>query len=154
MITHNIMFTLVNFFINIYIIMKETIFSVICIFAFLLIIIYVIYKLINVKIKEGMTDLNVNLINVGISDKSDIFASKIKSTNIKLQDKLLINKYKQNYEKIILNLDDLINSIMLEKVLSININQKDEMMKTLRDINSLTESKNNLNTIIKFVDSY
>jgi hypothetical protein len=134
--------------------MKETIFSVICIFAFLLIIIYVIYKLINVKIKEGMTDLNVNLINVGISDKSDIFASKIKSTNIKLQDKLLINKYKQNYEKIILNLDDLINSIMLEKVLSININQKDEMMKTLRDINSLTESKNNLNTIIKFVDSY
>jgi hypothetical protein len=134
--------------------MKETIFSVICIFAFLLIIVYVIYKLINVKIKEGMTDLNVNLINVGISDKSDIFASKIKSTNIKLQDKLLINKYKQNYEKIILNLDDLINSIMLEKVLSININQKDEMMKTLRDINSLTESKNNLNTIIKFVDSY
>jgi hypothetical protein len=138
--------------------MKETIFSVICIFAFLLVIIYVIYNLINVKIKEGMeTEINSNLqiINkdTGHTDKSDLFASKIKSTNIKLQDKLLISKYKQNYEKIILNIDDLINTLMLDKLLSININHKSKMMETLQEINSLSESKVNLNTIIKFVDS-
>jgi hypothetical protein len=138
--------------------MKETIFSVICIFAFLLVIIYVLYNLINVKIKEGMEtefNSNIQIINkdTGHTDKSDVFASKIKSTNIKLQDKLLLGKYKQNYEKIILNIDDLINTLMLDKLLSININHKSKMMETLQEINLLSESKVNLNTIIKFVDS-
>lgn len=136
--------------------MKETIFSGICVFAFLIIIIYIIYNLINVKIKEGMQpNLNFNLesSDIGITDKSDIFASKIKSTIIKLQDKLLINKYKQNYEKIILNIDDLINTLMLEKLLSININNDEKMLETLNHINSLSEGKKNLNTILKFVDT-
>ena len=136
--------------------MKETIFSGICVFAFLIVLIYVIYNLINVKIKEGMnTNLNLKLDtkDTGLTDKADIFASKIKSTNIKLQDKLLIHKYKQNYEKIILNIDDLINKLMLEKILYINIHHKNKMMETLEEINTLSESKNNLNTIIKFVDS-
>lgn len=136
--------------------MKETIFSVISIFAILILIIYVIYNLINVKIKEGMKGnliIDVKSDDNGVTDKADVFASKIKSTNIKKQDKLLINKYKQNYEEIILNMDDLINTLMLEKLLYINVNNKGEMMETLKDINSLSESKNNLNTIIKFVDS-
>lgn len=138
--------------------MKETIFSGICVFAFLLIITYIIYNLINLKIKEGFsktnkTDLKVNPKDTGITDKADLFTSKIKSTNIKLQDTLLIQKYKQNYENIILNMDDLINTLMLEKLLTININNKSNMMETLREINHLAESKNNLNTIIKFVDS-
>ena len=136
--------------------MKETIFSVICVFAFLLVIIYVIYYLINVKLTEGMTtgsNKDREGTDKGFTDKSDIFASKIKSTNIKLQDKLLINKYKQNYEKIILNMDDLINTLMLEKLLSININHKSKMIESLNEINLLAESKTNLNTIIKFVDT-
>jgi hypothetical protein len=136
--------------------MKENIFSVISIFAILIVIIYVIYNLINVKIKEGMKgnlNIDLNSHDNGVTDKADVFASKIKSTNIKKQDKLLINKYKQNYEQIILNMDDLINTLMLEKLLYVNVNNKGEMMETLKDINSLSESKNNLNTIIKFVDS-
>lgn len=137
--------------------MKGPIFSVICVFAFLLLVIYVIYNLINVKIKEGLEmDNNLKSItsdkDTGLTNKSEAFATKIKTTNIKLQDKLLINKYKQNYEKVILNMDDLINTLMLEKLLSININHKSKMMATLDEINTLAESKNNLNTIIKFVD--
>lgn len=137
--------------------MKGPIFSVICVFAFLLLVIYVIYNLINVKIKEGLEmDNNLKSLtsdkDTGLTNKSEAFATKIKTTNIKLQDKLLINKYKQNYEKVILNMDDLINTLMLEKLLSININHKSKMMATLDEINTLAESKNNLNTIIKFVD--
>lgn len=137
--------------------MKGPIFSVICVFAFLLVVIYVIYNLINVKIKEGLEmDNNLKSLtsdkDTGLTNKSEAFATKIKTTNIKLQDKLLINKYKQNYEKVILNMDDLINTLMLEKLLSININHKSKMMATLDEINTLAESKNNLNTIIKFVD--
>ena len=53
-------------------------------------------------------------------------------------------------ETIILNLDDLVNNLMLETVLSINDQKPKE---SIDQLNSLFQSKAALNTVMKYLDS-
>jgi hypothetical protein len=69
---------------------------------------------------------------------------------IKSQDSLLISKYRSDYENAILNLDDLINTMMLETALSV---KNTDPMNSLKKLNELNSARGALNSVMKFVDS-
>lgn len=103
--------------------------------------------------KEGMTNAGENnnfSSSNGVAGGSANYSANIKANVIKMQDTLLISKYRTDYENTILNLDDLVNNLMLTTVL--NIDQENPQI-GLEKLVKLSESKLALNNVMKFVDS-
>jgi hypothetical protein len=103
-------------------------------------------------IKEGMTDASGNSVTPppnGVAGNAASYGATIKAENIKLQDAFLITKYRTDYETAILNLDDLLNSLMLKTALSIDAKKPVDGIKQLAEMN---QAKSALNSVMKFVD--
>jgi len=105
--------------------------------------------------REGMTDStsntnapNTNLAN-GIAGNAAAYAAQIKSQVINLNDQLLITKYRSDYENAIMNVDDLINSLTLKKVLELNQKNQQE---TMAELSQFYQAKLALNNAMKYVD--
>jgi hypothetical protein len=131
---------------------------------------YMLFRNLNFKMKEGMTtDPSGNLISSavassgsttgstsastssssGIAGGAQTYAANIKSMVIKNQDVLLISKYRNDYENAILNLDDLINTMMLQTALSVSSTSPTSSLETLVQLNS---ARSALNNVMKFLD--
>jgi CHASE3 domain sensor protein len=124
------------------------------IFVMVLCVIYYVFSYMNnVSNIEGLTNndstTQTSSSNNGIAGNAASYSASIKNMSILTKDKLLISKYRADYENIILSYDDYVNSLMLEKLLD---GSKDQMKK-LSDIATLNQSKTALNAIMKFVDS-
>lgn len=127
-----------------------------------LIIIFVVGLLIyfvfsNISIKEGMTSDSGNVlssaISNGIAGNAASFAAQIKAETIKMQDTLLISKYRKDYENTIINMDDLVNNMMLNTVLNYNLSSdSNKNMEVIDKLNKLNSAKTSLNAVMKFVD--
>lgn len=128
---------------------------------------YMLFRNLNFNMKEGMTaDPSGNLIssavgssssssssassNTGIAGGAQNYAANIKSMVIKNQDVLLISKYRTDYENAILNLDDLINTMMLQTALSVSSTNPTKSLETLAQMNS---ARSALNSVMKFLDT-
>lgn len=104
---------------------------------------------------EGMTDASGTAVTpvgdgiAGIAGNAASYGAQIKAATIRLQDTVLISKYRSDYETAILNLNDLVDNMMLRVVLSIDINNPAAGLKYLADMN---QSKLALNNVMKFVD--
>ena len=116
---------------------------------------YLLFR--NLDFKEGFdtttTDASGNRIPTtsnGIAGSAQNYAANIKSSTIKNQDMLLITKYRHDYENAILNLDDLINTLMLQTALSVD---NSNPMPSLEKLNVLNSSRGALNNVMKFVDA-
>lgn len=125
------------------------------------ILIYAIISLFGMqfKIAEGMTNnddstkSNKTLEN-GIAGGSNNYAEAVKSQAVKLQDELLVSKYRKDYENAIIHLDDLTGFMMVKVALSIKItNNPKELATQLNDLNILKQAKDSLNATMKFLDS-
>ncbi|NDI16400.1 MAG: hypothetical protein EBY83_00265 [Verrucomicrobia bacterium] len=68
----------------------------------------------------------------------------------KNQDVLLISKYRTDYENVILSLDDLINTMMLQTALTVNPSNPSTSLEKLVQLNS---ARGALNSVMKFIDS-
>ena len=129
-----------------------------CIFAGISFIAYLIFRNLNfenLSLKEGMTDASTSETigsssANGIAGNAAAYAANIKSQVIKLQDTMLISKYRSDYETAILNLDDLVNNLMLKTALNID---QDKPQQSLIALSQLQQSKVALNSIMKFIDS-
>jgi len=88
--------------------------------------------------------------SVGVAGNAASYAASIKAASIKLQDVLLINKYKSDYESAIINLDDLINNLMLNTALNVNESNPTEAIDILA---KMQQAKVALNSVMKYVDS-
>ena len=100
---------------------------------------------------EGMTDDSgtaATSTDNGIAGNAASYGAQIKAATIKLQDTVLISKYRSDYETAILNLDDLVDNLMLRTVLSIDTNNPAAGLKYLADMN---QAKLALNSVMKFV---
>ena len=86
----------------------------------------------------------------GVAGNAASYAANIKSTVIKMQDTLLITKYRTDYEDTIMNLDDLINNLMLTTTLSIDPSNPQQGLGRLVTLN---QAKAALNSVMKFVDT-
>jgi len=129
---------------------------------FILAICFVAYLLFrNLDFKEGMTaDSSTSTLTStststtttanGIAGSAQNYAANIKSMTIKNQDVLLISKYRNDYENAILNLDDLINTMMLQTALSVNSSNP---IASIEKLNQLNSAKGALNSVMKFVDA-
>lgn len=85
----------------------------------------------------------------GVAGNASAYAASIKTLSVNLKDKLLISKYRTDYENIIMNYDDLINGLMLEQLLTNTGNQMTQMT----NISTLNNAKTALNSIMKYVDA-
>ena len=113
-------------------------------------VLYLLFKNFNFSgIKEGMTDASVTPPPNGVAGNAASYGATIKAENIKLQDTFLITKYRTDYETAILNLDDLLNSLMLKTALSIDAKKPADGIKQLAEMN---QAKSALNSVMKFVD--
>jgi hypothetical protein len=139
--------------------MNKPILNVIFILA-ICFVTYILFRNLNINLKEGMTaDPSGNLISAtnssstssnGIAGGAQNYAANIKSMAIKNQDVLLISKYRTDYENTILNLDDLINTLMLQTALSVNPSNTTTSLEKLVQLNS---ARGALNSVMKFIDS-
>lgn len=86
----------------------------------------------------------------GIAGNSSAYAANIRAEVIKLQDILLISKYRSDYENSVMAVDDLVNSLMLEKVLSINMSSPEKDLDALVGLNNVKAA---LNNVMSHVDS-
>ena len=130
---------------------------------FILAICFVAYLLFrNLDFKEGMTtdsptstatttsNSTTTTTTNGIAGSAQNYAANIKSMTIKNQDVLLISKYRNDYENAILNLDDLINTMMLQTALTVD---NSKPMASIEKLNQLNSAKVSLNSVMKFVDA-
>lgn len=101
---------------------------------------------------EGMTDGSGNITpssTNGVAGNAASYGATIKAANIKMQDTFLISKYRSDYETAILNLDDLLSSLMLQTALTVDTKNPQTAIKQLAEMN---QAKTALNTVMKYVD--
>jgi len=100
--------------------------------------------------KTNTTNTNTTSdVNNGIAGNADSYASAINAQTVKIQDTLLVSKYRSDYENVIINMHDLMNNLMLSTVLNIN---HEDPTNDLGTIISLNETCNALNNVMKFLD--
>jgi hypothetical protein len=87
----------------------------------------------------------------GLAGDSEEFSKNIKAKYTKLHDQLLVKKYRTNYENTVLNMDDYINTLMLDCVLQIDLDK--DSMPSFEKLNTLNAAKQSLNSVMKFIDS-
>lgn len=115
-------------------------------------LVYLVFRNIKpLKLNEGMTtSSSSSSVTNGIAGNAAAYAANVKTASIKLQDTLLISKYRSDYENAILNLDDFINNTMLQTALSIDLTNPQSAITQLSNLN---QAKTALNSIVKFIDS-
>ena len=138
--------------------MKQDIFNLLLIIA-ICFADYLIFRHFNLNKKEGMTrgssdsstsSSSTSSTNNGVAGGAAAYAANIKLNVIKLQDELLISKYRTDYENVVLNLDDLVSNLMLQTALTIDTTKPAE---SLGKIQELGQTKIALNGIMKFIDA-
>ena len=87
----------------------------------------------------------------GVAGNAAAYAAQIKSQAIKIEDQLLITKYRSDYENVILNLDELVNDLILQTALNINLTNPQQSMVQL---SQLQQAQSALNSAMKYMDSY
>ena len=119
-------------------------------------IIYMVMKMfyLQSKVVEGLTGGSENVSSSsGEAGTSASYAASIKAEVVKLQDELLVSKYRKDYEAAIINLDDYIGYMMLKQSLNMKL---DGDMKTniasINVLNSLKIAKESLNATMTFLD--
>lgn len=85
------------------------------------------------------------------------FAATVGAAATKLQDSMLIPKYRKDYDAAILAVDDYRDALMLQTVLSISTAKgdidADAFVSRLERLNTLQASKSALNDVMKFVNA-
>jgi hypothetical protein len=142
--------------------MEDDLFKMVGILFVSLFIIYIVVKLFHLQasVLEGLTNPDTNNNNTtstsvsGEAGTSASYAAGIKAQVVKLQDELLISKYRKDYETAIINLDDYCGMLLLQNAL--NMNTTGDMktnMEKLNNMNTLRHAKDSLNVAMKFLDS-
>jgi len=104
------------------------------------------------RLIEGMTDGSGNAVpssTNGLAGNAASYGATLKAQNIKMQDTFLISKYRSDYETAILNLDDLLSSLMLQTALTVDTKSPQVAIKQLAEMN---QAKSALNAVMKYVD--
>jgi hypothetical protein len=99
--------------------------------------------------KKVFTNSSNNSSN-GTAGNAESFTANIQAQVIKLQDTMLLSKYRTNYENVIMALDDLVDNLMLKTALNLNPNNPQQ---SLTELVGLHNAKNALNHVMKFIDS-
>ena len=125
------------------------------IFISICILIYFVFS--NIGFKEGLennkssdsTSTSTSSTTSGVAGGAEAYAANIKEQVVKLQDTVLISKYRADYENVIINMDDLVNNLMLQITLNIDQSKPEASLGKLAQLN---QAKAALNSVMKFID--
>lgn len=128
---------------------------------FVLFVGYLVYSTFFVKKREGLETATATASSSisssnGIAGNAATYAATIKQKTVNLNDTLLISKYRKDYETQILNVDDFVNSMMLNTVANIDTssaNTPSKMIESMKLLNELSAAKDSLNKVMKFVEN-
>ena len=119
--------------------------------AVILFIVWFLFKLTNIQVKiaEGLTNRNT-------ANETGPNGKAILNETTQIIDGLHIDKYRGNYENIIMNLEDWCNATILSTISNNKINTTDPMsdntMKTISALNQLKQFKDTLNGAMLYLD--
>jgi hypothetical protein len=121
-------------------------------------IIYMVVKMFQLQtsVIEGLTNpdgTSVTPPSSGEAGTAPSYAAAIKAQVVKLQDELLVAKYRKDYESAIINLDDYIGYLMIKQ--SLNMKLDGDIKANIEGLNNLSilkTAKDSLNTTMTFLD--
>jgi hypothetical protein len=102
---------------------------------------------------EGMTN-NKDKVNTGHGTNSSKLIEQLKVEHNNIKDKLNIKQHRNNYENVIIDMNDYLDGLMLNELLSLNHNSLDHnnILNAVENINKMSSGKQNLNKIMKYLD--
>lgn len=103
----------------------------------------------NISIIEGMENTNS-----GEAGSAASYADSIKAQVVKIQDELLVSKYRKDYENTIIHMDDLVGTMMIKQIQNMSVGGSDSkaLMSSLNNLNTLKSAKESLNIAMKYLD--
>ena len=140
---------------------QDEFFKIVGILIVCFFIIYMVVKMFHLQtsVIEGLTngsdETNTSTVTPasGEAGTATSYAAAIKAQSVKLQDELLIAKYRKDYEAAIINLDDYIGYLMIKQ--SLNMKPAGDIKSNLDAINALNilkSAKESLNATMTFLD--
>jgi hypothetical protein len=140
--------------------MHEEFFKIVGILIVCFFIIYIVVKMFHLQatVLEGLTNgtetTTTNTIpSSGEAGTAASYAAAIKANVVKIQDELLVAKYRKDYETAIINLDDYIGYLMIKQSLNMNLNgDMKSNIEAINNLNILKGSKEALNSTMTFLD--
>ena len=139
---------------------QDDFFKIVGILIVCFFIIYMVVKMFHLQttVIEGLTNGSVSADTTttpssGEAGTAASYAAAIKAQSVKLQDELLIAKYRKDYEAAIINLDDYIGYLMIKQ--SLNMKPAGDIKSNLDAINALNilkSAKESLNATMTFLD--
>ena len=134
-------------------------FSVAALFIIFIIIIITFYNIYNSQI-EGMTNKKNNnktssINNTSRGINSTTFHEKLKEQHLNLKSDLNIPKHRNDYENILIEMNDYVDGLMLSEVLNVDPNNitNSKLINTVQNITKMNQSKESLNKIMKYLDN-
>ena len=118
-------------------------------------IIYMAIKMFQLQtsVIEGLTNESNISPTSGEAGTATSYAASIKAQVVKLQDELLVAKYRKDYEASIINLDDYIGYLMIQQTLNMKLNgDMKTTIELLNNLNVLKSAKESLNATMTFLD--
>ena len=137
---------------------EEDFFKIIGFIVFGMFLIYYIVKCLHLQtsIIEGLENKpdTVATSTGGVAGNAKAYLDQIKAITIKLDDELLMGKYKKDYEEVIIAADDLIDRAMLKTLLNAKLDpaRPETIAYQLQAITILKNEKEALNDVMKFLD--
>jgi hypothetical protein len=90
----------------------------------------------------------------GVGAGAASWADAIKSATTKINDSMLVSKYRKDYENVIINAEECVNASMLSALVTSPLGPDGNVtVQTLTAIKNMNDSKVALNEIMKYVDS-
>jgi hypothetical protein len=121
--------------------------TILMIFLALCFVGYLIFRYI--PFRESMENNTSGSTTSGVAGDAANYASSIKTNSVKLHDILHIDKYRTDYENVVINLDDLVDNLMLQAALNIDV---ENPVSGLENLTKLNSAKTALNNVMKFID--
>jgi len=141
---------------------QEEFFKIIGIIIVCFFIIYMVTKMFQLQtsVVEGLTTGSDALTanngtppTSGEAGTAASYAAAIKAQVVKLQDELLISKYRKDYEAAIINLDDYVGYLMIKQTLNMKLGDDTRSnMEAINNLNILKGAKESLNATMNFLD--
>jgi len=140
---------------------QDEFFKIVGILIVCFFIIYMALKMFQLQtsVIEGLTNADGTISSSttapssGEAGTAASYAAAIKAQVVKLQDELLISKYRKDYEAAIINLDDLIGYMMIKQSLNMKLgNDTKSSIEMINHLNIMKNAKESLNATMAFLD--
>ena len=140
---------------------QDEFFKIVGILIVCFFIIYMVVKMFHLQtsVIEGLTNADGTITpdatapSSGEAGTAASYAAAIKAEVVKLQDELLVAKYRKDYESVIINLDDYIGYLMIKQTLNMKIGADVKTnLESINALNILKSAKESLNVTMTFLD--